>query len=273
VRWVIGDIHGLLRPLQVLLEAVRRHDARPLFLFAGDYVNRGPDSKGVIELLLSLEADGTARFVRGNHDDMFDCLLRGHTDADPAEVGTPDIYLTRFVQNGMLETFASYGVDTNEPMRMMGQPDVPRLRKLLTAAVPESHGDFLRRLRLAIDEPDLFVAHARLDPNEPDCSDGTPDLAPKLAAGTALRHDVIWGRFTEWEIRAPKRWRRTGYFGHTPVQALRGSRGVGIVPIRGPGIVLLDTGGVYPGGRLTAVCADEDVFLQVDATGRIVGAD
>ena len=76
MRWIIGDVHGMRAALERLLEAVGRVDPSARFYFVGDYVNRGPDARGVIDLLLSLT---NARFVRGNHDDIFDRVeLRGH---------------------------------------------------------------------------------------------------------------------------------------------------------------------------------------------------
>jgi len=66
-------------------------------------------------------------------------------------------------------------------------------------------------------------------------------------------------------IARNKRWKRTGYFGHTPVKALGVDENV---PVRGPKIVLLDTGAALNAhGRLTAVCADTGETLQVDRRG------
>jgi serine/threonine protein phosphatase 1 len=75
MRWIVGDIHGMLRPLERLVAAVRAADPDARLMFAGDYVNRGPDARGVVDFLLGL--GDTARFVRGNHDDVFDQVLTG----------------------------------------------------------------------------------------------------------------------------------------------------------------------------------------------------
>ncbi len=74
MRWIIGDIHGMLRPLQGLLREVARRDPWAHLLFVGDYVNRGPDARGVIEQLVTLR---NAHYLRGNHDDVFDLILHG----------------------------------------------------------------------------------------------------------------------------------------------------------------------------------------------------
>jgi hypothetical protein len=274
VRWVIGDIHGMLRPLEALLREIDRHDRAPRLSFAGDYIDRGPDSRGVVDLVLSLP---NARCVRGNHDDLFDLLLNGHCEADPSGLTDSATYLADFVESYMAETLASYGVDAERVVRALYGPR-PSSAAALLEPIPAAHRRFFRDLPLAAEDDDAFVTHAKLHPDEPDCSDDGPTLAGKAGGSAALRLDLVWGRFTEAEIRRPKRWRRTGYFGHTPVQALGGWRFVGTdpipVPIRGPQIVLLDTGVALPfGGRLTAVCVEDGSFLQVDQDGAVVGAE
>ena len=74
MRWVVGDIHGMRIPLAALLDAVRRLDGDARFYFVGDYVNRGSESRQVVDLLMSMT---DARFIRGNHDDVFDQVLHG----------------------------------------------------------------------------------------------------------------------------------------------------------------------------------------------------
>ena len=54
MRWIVGDIHGMLKPLVTLVTAVRARDPQARFIFVGDYVNRGPDSRGVLDRLIAL---------------------------------------------------------------------------------------------------------------------------------------------------------------------------------------------------------------------------
>src|SRR5689334_9048663 len=108
MRWVVGDIHGMLRPLRALVDEIYRRDAAPRLLFVGDYVNRGPDSRGVIDLLLSLPDAG---FVRGNHDDVFDLVLHGScydTHGSAPDAGSAFAW---FVNHGLDNTLTSYGAD------------------------------------------------------------------------------------------------------------------------------------------------------------------
>ena len=84
MRWIIGDVHGMRDALRALLDSVHKLDPSPRFYFVDDYVNRGPDSRGVIDLLLTLR---DARFCRGNHDDIFDMVLTGESFAPNAAMG------------------------------------------------------------------------------------------------------------------------------------------------------------------------------------------
>src|SRR5687768_1050297 len=104
MRWVIGDIHGMLRPLRAVLEAVSRRDPTPRFYFVGDYVNRGPESRAVLDLLLGLS---DAAFVRGNHDDVFDLVLHGTCyDCHPAAPDSVSAFAW-FMNHGLATTFGS----------------------------------------------------------------------------------------------------------------------------------------------------------------------
>src|SRR5262245_60879514 len=108
MRWVIGDVHGMRLALESLLKEVAKRDKSPKFIFTGDYVNRGPDSRGVINLLLSLD---NAKFVRGNHDDIFDIILSGEGFCDHPTKIQPLAAFTWFMQHGLADTFVSYGAD------------------------------------------------------------------------------------------------------------------------------------------------------------------
>jgi diadenosine tetraphosphatase ApaH/serine/threonine PP2A family protein phosphatase len=261
MRWIIGDIHGMLRPLRALLASVRAADPAAQFYFVGDYVNRGPDSRGVIELLLSLPH---ARFVRGNHDDIFDLLLHGKSYNPHADARNPVGAFTWFIRHGLRETLVSYGVDEIDIERVARRPSDDGVRSLVES-VPQSHRTFLRTLPPVVEETDFFVAHAWWDPDEPD---DQPSIEARLLTSAKSRHQVLWGRYT-YELTRTKRWRRTGYFGHTPVEtypplARKGEN----LPIRAPQIVLLDTGAALSmNGRLSAVSADDGQLIQVDRLG------
>jgi serine/threonine protein phosphatase 1 len=261
VRWIIGDIHGMLAPLRALLQAIGERDPDPRYFFLGDYVNRGPDTRGVIDLLLELKG---AHFLRGNHDDVLDMILSGKAFVETID---PVAAFGWFLRFGLLRTLASYGVKPRQIERFARKPERKTI-EALTAAIPQTHRRFIRDLEPYAEEPDFFVAHASWPVTEP--VDGSMPL--HLAASPELRHRLIWGRFTLEEIAGPKRWSRLGFFGHTPVPNYAELAGdTENVPVVGPQITLLDTGAALgPQGRLTAWCAERQTFIQADPQGNLL---
>lgn len=259
MRWVIGDVHGMRLALESLLAAVSKHDPSARFLFTGDYVNRGPDSRGVLDLLLTLP---DAVFVRGNHDDVLDIILNGRGYCDhPTSIDSVSAFRW-FMQHGLAETLVSYGADYADVEYAAEHPSEGRVFDAV-AAIPDAHRAFIRNLPPVYEEHDLFVAHATWDPY-----DDPPSIAERLAAHPEYRFKVIWGRFGEKDVLSRKRWRRTGYFGHTPVQSYRPGQ---FTPLRGPAVVLLDTAAaLLPDGRLSAVCHETGECVQVDRSGTVV---
>jgi serine/threonine protein phosphatase 1 len=93
--FAIGDIHGQLEPLKELLAkclvSASHQKQEPKFLFIGDYIDRGPDSKGVVDYLILLSKSYDCIFLRGNHEDML--------------MNDPELMWG----NGGVETLKSYG--------------------------------------------------------------------------------------------------------------------------------------------------------------------
>jgi len=260
MRWIIGDIHGMLLPLRKLLDEIAKRDRHPTFLFCGDYVNRGPDSRGVIDLLLSLPS---ALFCRGNHDDTFNLLMTGQSFVPLLQV---DVVTTfeHFLQYGLDQTLYSYGIEPDALAKAARWPSA-RVIKDLLEPVPDSHRKFFEKLPGVLHEPDFFVAHARWNP----CAGTKPELFDKeLRQSPQARHDVIWGRFTSRELLQTKQWDRPGFFGHTPVTMYRSSSP--LLPVEAEQVYLLDTGAaVNDEGRLTAWCFEEGNYVQVERDGKL----
>ncbi len=129
----IGDIHGCSKALQGILDAIAptRQDR---LIFLGDYVDRGPDSKGVMQQLIELQDVCEPVFLLGNHEIMFRGALRG---LDPA----------LWLQQGGAQTLTSYGG--------------------LLSGVPAAHRDFLEQCLPHYETSlDLFV-HANFLPDLP----------------------------------------------------------------------------------------------------------
>ena len=249
----------MLRPLEALVGAIDRRDPAAQLILVGDYVNRGPDSKRVIDLLLTLPR---ATFLRGNHDDIFDLLLHGDCYICHTNATDPVTAFTWFMQHGLAETLISYGADSAELEDLERRPSPRRIADLVRI-VPESHRRFIRDLRPVFESEDFFVAHGYWGVDEPDSS---PDLATQLERDPPLRYRLLWGRFTEAQVRRRKRWKRSGYFGHTPVFNYAG--GSDFTPIRGPGITLLDTAiALSVTGLLSGACAETGTIIQADRSG------
>lgn len=266
MRWIIGDVHGMLAPLEALIDAVDETDPDAELLFAGDYVNRGPDSRGVLELLSDIDG---ARFIRGNHDDIFDLVVNGACFAPHPSYADPATAFAAFQQFGLDRTLVSYGVDPDDIGRVAARP-TPDSIATLCSVVPEHHRRFIRELPVLIDEPDLFVAHGYWSPG---ATIDAPSILDRLALEPRLRVQLLWSRYDPGQVMQPKPWTKHGFFGHTPVDGYpEWLRGGGLLPVVGPQITLLDTAcALIHGGRLTAVCHEARMMLQVDRRGNLVG--
>lgn len=131
-RIAITDIHGCLDSLTALLDKIAYTSADQLYLL-GDYIDRGPDSKGVIDLILQLRSEGHAiHCLSGNHEAMFVEIAE-----EPA--GTPlNLY------PGLPDTLLSYSVRH------------PR-------DIPKSHLDFMKTLPHYLEVDGFILVHAGLN--------------------------------------------------------------------------------------------------------------
>ena len=123
----IGDIHGCAQALQAVLDAVQP-TADDRLVVLGDYVDRGPDSRVVVEQLLRLAAHCQLVTLLGNHEQM---MIRS-LDSESYRAG--------WIQFGGQQTLASYGGEVS--------------------AIPPEHREFLRRSRLWYETEGHFFVHA-----------------------------------------------------------------------------------------------------------------
>ena len=162
--YAIGDIHGqleMLRAAHARIAADRAlcGDRDAIVVHLGDLVDRGPDSRGVIDFLLEGEASGQPWIVlKGNHDRMFQGFMARDGYHDP-RLRTD---LTWFDPRlGGEETLASYGVEKHWYTRL------ETLRRQAQKKVPEAHVAFLDRLQLYHATDDLLFVHAGIRPGIP----------------------------------------------------------------------------------------------------------
>jgi len=216
---VVGDIHGrfdLLLELDSLL--VDFPEEAPV-VFVGDYIDRGDDSRAVLDLL-SQPGDALLRKIvclKGNHEEM--CL--SFLD-DPATNGRA------WIRNGGLQTLASFGVSGVGPGS--GAKELRRARDALAIAMGDRLIDWLSALPLIWQSGNVAIVHAGADPCKP------------LNAQSS--QSLLWGHpdFTK-RIREDGQW---VVHGHTIVDE----------PMIENGRIALDTG-AYATGRLTAALLDE----------------
>ncbi|NRB04555.1 MAG: serine/threonine protein phosphatase [Rhodobacteraceae bacterium] len=167
--YAIGDIHGQLAELDrvlALIEADGGPDAKVVFL--GDYTDRGPDSRGVLDRLI----DGqTAKrnwvFLMGNHDRLFRLFM------EPVPLRDPYLMVELYWMHPRLggdTTLASYGVEVTRTRREKF------VHREALDAVPQAHVDFLHSLEVSHTHGDLFFAHAGIRPGVPLADQTEEDL-------------------------------------------------------------------------------------------------
>lgn len=162
--YAVGDIHGRADLLATMRKKIAKDGKkgtrkagikRKVVVYLGDYVDRGPDSFGVIDMLLNEPLDGFEEvYLKGNHEDYMAKFLVG----DGEGLG--------WLFNGAETTLASYGVEPGSWMEF--DPESLReIRAELIDALPESHRAFLADLALQHREGDYLFVHAGIRPERP----------------------------------------------------------------------------------------------------------
>ncbi len=132
----IGDIHGCNVALQTLLEAIQPGPS-DIIVTLGDYVDRGPNSRAVIDTLIELRKRTQLVGILGNHEEMMLAVVRG----EETHHG--------WLRHGGVETLESYDFD--------GQLDF----------LPPAHAEFLESLGDYFIHDEFFFTHAAYDPDVP----------------------------------------------------------------------------------------------------------
>ena len=198
--YAVGDIHGrsdlLSRALRGIDADSRRRPAdRPITVFIGDYIDRGPGSRAVLDLLLRWRWNNEAVFLRGNHEAFLTRFLADSRTLD------------EWRQYGGLETLVSYGL---KPTISPDRREQVRLADQLAQVIPPQHLDFLASLDLLLCCGDFLFVHAGVRPGVP--------------LGEQTEDDLLWIR--EEFLAHEQPFERFVVHGHTPVSApeLRSNR-------------------------------------------------
>lgn len=164
--YAIGDVHGRADLLDRILSRVDAHIAanpvvRPIHLLVGDYIDRGPASREVIDLLIDCVQGREVVLLRGNHDIFVEDFL-----ANPA-------VLRDWSRLGGLETLMSYGL---KPPLNADRKTQKELADALGAALPAAHRWFFGNLAPSFTCGGYFFAHAGVRPGVPLAAQREEDL-------------------------------------------------------------------------------------------------
>jgi serine/threonine protein phosphatase 1 len=191
--YVIGDIHGRSDLLDRIVDKIKRDiDKNPaagsMTVTLGDYVDRGPDSRGVLDRLAYNPFPTKYIALKGNHEELFETFLNDPTIAP------------RWRRLGGVETLYSYGVSVASLMLGKGFDEASRAFR---QAVPQEHLSFLASLELSLSVGEYFLCHAGVRP------------------GVPLEHqrpeDLLWIRD---EFLSNKRsFGKVVVHGHTPIES------------------------------------------------------
>ncbi len=234
--YAIGDIHGNLDKLQAAHELIARdqaaHGAAPI-VHVGDLVDRGADSRGVIDYLRHGQGSGADWVVlKGNHDRLFSLFMQDPKATDPGLRVDMSWLHPRI---GGAETLASYGVKN-----AMDRP-IPAVYMDAQAAVPEAHLTFLSALPTQFQRGEAVFVHA--------------GIRPGVSMAEQVENDLVWIR--EPFLSDPRPHGMLVVHGHTVVDAVThyGNR------------LNIDSGAAY-GGPLSAVVIEGRMAWLLTPKGR-----
>lgn len=181
--YAVGDIHGRRDLLDALLDQIGKDTGgtaeREMIVFVGDYIDRGPQSREVIDRLLEPMPRGIEPvFLLGNHERLLIDTLRS------AET------LSLWLPNGGQATLKSYGIDL---LGMANRPAGSPAESFLEQAIPEDHRAFLKGLQLYKQVGDYLFVHAGVRPGVPLAEQSNHDLI--WIRGEFLDHEGDFGHF------------------------------------------------------------------------------
>lgn len=192
--YAIGDVHGCLAELEVLLRAIEadevaREPAATTLIFLGDLVDRGPASAQVVERVRRLAETRAVRCLAGNHEEVFLDAMEGDAAA-----------LKLFCRIGGRETALSYGIGEAEYERA----DFAELAAALDRRVPVAHRAFLTSFEDMIEVGDYLFVHAGVNPATALAEQRPADLrwirGRFLDHGRALEKMVVHGHTIAPEV-------------------------------------------------------------------------
>ena len=188
--YAVGDIHGRLDLLDELLlrvdaDLARRPAAKPMFVFLGDYIDRGLRSRETIDRLIERSQMNECVFLKGNHEQIaIKCL------SDPT-------LFHRWMRLGGIETLVSYGIAPDSPVT---GKKIAELQAAFHRALPQAHLRFFRDQQTSFVCGDFFFAHA--------------GVRPRIELSRQAENDLLWIR--DEFLSSNENFGKTIVHGHTP---------------------------------------------------------
>jgi len=190
--YAVGDIHGRLDLLNELLSRIDadlalRPANRAVYVFLGDYIDRGPCSRETIDLLIQHSRAHECVFLKGNHELIALKCLSDRSLFD------------QWMRLGGVETLISYGV---APAQLASGKPVVELQAAFHRALPQAHFGFFRDLQLSYECGDFFFAHA--------------GVKPGVELSRQMEHDLLWIR--DEFLSSQEDFGKIVIHGHTPTR-------------------------------------------------------
>ncbi len=190
--YAVGDIHGRLDLLEKVTARIdadlsQSPSAEAVEIYLGDYIDRGPASREVVDRLIWRGLERKAVFLKGNHETYVPRFLD-----DPAVLAEWRTY-------GGLATLMSYGL---KPSINASEAEQAELARALRSAIPNSHQRFLGDLKTAVSYGDFLFVHA--------------GIRPRVPLAQQREEDLLWIR--DDFLHCQDEFEKVVVHGHTPVR-------------------------------------------------------
>ena len=224
--FAIGDIHGCLKQLVDLQDKIfnypRYKKESDLIIYLGDYIDRGPNVKDVINHMLKLQKEKVnSIFLMGNHEQiMIDFAFNKINN------------LSYWLNLGADQTFKSYNIEVAEFIKDgFGDDKIDRLRSVLLSELPDEHIHFLKNLRLSYSVGNYLFVHAGINPEK--------------TLKNQDKKDLLWTRSEQFFDKNFK-FEKIIVHGHTPEEKV----------VNFPYRINVDIGCFFS-GKLSCVCLND----------------
>ena len=224
--FAIGDIHGCIKQLVTLQDKIFNYPEynkdEDLLLYLGDYIDRGPSSKDVINHILQLQTEGIKSiFLMGNHEQfMIDFLFNKINN------------LSNWLMNGADQTFKSYDIEVAEFIKDGFENDkIDKLRNIFLSKLTKEHVYFFKNLKLKYIMGDYLFVHAGINPEK--------------SLKDQDKMDFLWSRSDQFFDKNFE-FEKIIVHGHSPEKEV----------INFPYRINVDTGSFFS-GKLSCVCLND----------------